>query len=113
MTAWTEEECRSFEHALMLFGKDFYLIQKNKVSWAHACRVVVGHCNDCEQLTVTGVETGVACSRVPAHVSSPALSVGFAPSCSLLTGWLTGHLRPPLKSGFTEVSGSLTRPPFS
>ncbi|XP_054431329.1 mesoderm induction early response protein 3 [Pteronotus mesoamericanus] len=31
MTAWTEEECRSFEHALVLFGKDFYLIQKNKV----------------------------------------------------------------------------------
>ncbi|XP_059551041.1 mesoderm induction early response protein 3 isoform X2 [Myotis daubentonii] len=31
MTAWTEEECRSFEHALMLFGKDFYLVQKNKV----------------------------------------------------------------------------------
>ncbi|XP_045856063.1 mesoderm induction early response protein 3 isoform X1 [Meles meles] len=31
MTAWTEEECRSFEHALMLFGKDFHLIQKNKV----------------------------------------------------------------------------------
>lgn len=32
MTAWTEEECRNFEHALMLFGKDFHLIQKNKVS---------------------------------------------------------------------------------
>lgn len=32
MTAWTEEECRSFEHALMLYGKDFHLIQKNKVS---------------------------------------------------------------------------------
>uniref|UniRef100_A0A3Q2LT33 MIER family member 3 n=1 Tax=Equus caballus TaxID=9796 RepID=A0A3Q2LT33_HORSE len=31
MTAWTEEECRNFEHALMLFGKDFHLIQKNKV----------------------------------------------------------------------------------
>nr|KAF6366649.1 MIER family member 3 [Pipistrellus kuhlii] len=31
MAVWTEEECRSFEHALMLFGKDFYLIQKNKV----------------------------------------------------------------------------------
>ncbi|CAK7321649.1 mesoderm induction early response protein 3 isoform X4 [Vulpes vulpes] len=31
MTAWTEDECRSFEHALMLFGKDFHLIQKNKV----------------------------------------------------------------------------------
>lgn len=32
MTAWTEEECRSFEHALMLYGKDFHLIQKNKVN---------------------------------------------------------------------------------
>nr|XP_044994858.1 mesoderm induction early response protein 3 isoform X3 [Jaculus jaculus] len=31
MTAWTEEECRGFEHALMLYGKDFHLIQKNKV----------------------------------------------------------------------------------
>ncbi|XP_010191181.1 PREDICTED: mesoderm induction early response protein 3-like [Mesitornis unicolor] len=31
MTAWTEEECRSFEHALLLYGKDFHLIQKNKV----------------------------------------------------------------------------------
>ncbi|KAK2506332.1 hypothetical protein MC885_020792 [Smutsia gigantea] len=31
MTAWMEEECRSFEHALMVFGKDFHLIQKNKV----------------------------------------------------------------------------------
>lgn len=31
MTAWTEEECRSFEHALMLHGKDFHLIQKDKV----------------------------------------------------------------------------------
>ncbi|XP_069897305.1 mesoderm induction early response protein 3 isoform X3 [Dipodomys merriami] len=30
MTAWTEEECRNFEHALMLYGKDFHLIQKNK-----------------------------------------------------------------------------------
>lgn len=32
MTAWTEEECRSFEHALLIYGKDFHLIQKNKVS---------------------------------------------------------------------------------
>ncbi|XP_068011506.1 mesoderm induction early response protein 3 isoform X4 [Melanerpes formicivorus] len=30
MTAWTEEECRSFEHALLIYGKDFHLIQKNK-----------------------------------------------------------------------------------
>uniref|UniRef100_G1Q3J9 MIER family member 3 n=1 Tax=Myotis lucifugus TaxID=59463 RepID=G1Q3J9_MYOLU len=29
MTAWTEEEIRSFEHALMIFGKDFYRIQKS------------------------------------------------------------------------------------
>lgn len=32
MTAWTEEECRSFENALLMYGKDFHLIQKNKVS---------------------------------------------------------------------------------
>ncbi|NXD45479.1 MIER3 protein, partial [Copsychus sechellarum] len=31
MTAWTEEECRSFENALLIYGKDFHLIQKNKV----------------------------------------------------------------------------------
>ncbi|KAH0627956.1 hypothetical protein JD844_008556 [Phrynosoma platyrhinos] len=31
MTAWTEEECRNFEHALLIYGKDFHLIQKNKV----------------------------------------------------------------------------------
>ncbi|XP_059521071.1 mesoderm induction early response protein 3-like [Myotis daubentonii] len=28
MTAWTEEEIRSFEHALMIFGKDFHRVQK-------------------------------------------------------------------------------------
>ncbi|NXS68033.1 MIER3 protein, partial [Pandion haliaetus] len=33
MTAWTEEECRSFEHALLIYGKDFHLIQKNKVNF--------------------------------------------------------------------------------
>ncbi|KAM4710452.1 LOW QUALITY PROTEIN: mesoderm induction early response protein 3 [Discoglossus pictus] len=31
LTPWTEEECRNFEHALLLHGKDFHLIQKNKV----------------------------------------------------------------------------------
>ncbi|NXW88966.1 MIER3 protein, partial [Alopecoenas beccarii] len=31
MAAWTEEECRSFEHGLLIYGKDFHLIQKNKV----------------------------------------------------------------------------------
>ncbi|XP_069819217.1 mesoderm induction early response protein 3 isoform X3 [Dendropsophus ebraccatus] len=28
---WTEVECRNFEHALEIHGKDFHLIQKNKV----------------------------------------------------------------------------------
>ncbi|KAM8961443.1 mesoderm induction early response protein 3 isoform 2-T2 [Pelodytes ibericus] len=28
---WTEEECRNFEHGLLIHGKDFHLIQKNKV----------------------------------------------------------------------------------
>uniref|UniRef100_A0A6I8P4X1 MIER family member 3 n=1 Tax=Ornithorhynchus anatinus TaxID=9258 RepID=A0A6I8P4X1_ORNAN len=32
MKPWTEEECRNFEHALLIYGKDFHLIQKNKVS---------------------------------------------------------------------------------
>ncbi|KAM4050155.1 mesoderm induction early response protein 3 [Anomaloglossus baeobatrachus] len=29
--AWNEDECRNFEHALVIHGKDFHLIQKNKV----------------------------------------------------------------------------------
>ncbi|KAJ8338679.1 hypothetical protein SKAU_G00354650 [Synaphobranchus kaupii] len=28
---WSEEECRSFEHALLLYEKNFHLIQKHKV----------------------------------------------------------------------------------
>ncbi|XP_068107331.1 mesoderm induction early response protein 3 isoform X2 [Hyperolius riggenbachi] len=28
---WTEEECRNFEHALLVLGKDFHRIQKTKV----------------------------------------------------------------------------------
>uniref|UniRef100_A0A8C5F624 Mesoderm induction early response 1, family member 3 b n=1 Tax=Gadus morhua TaxID=8049 RepID=A0A8C5F624_GADMO len=28
---WTEEECRSFEHALQMYDKNFHLIQKHKV----------------------------------------------------------------------------------
>ncbi|XP_073418776.1 mesoderm induction early response protein 3 isoform X2 [Dendrobates tinctorius] len=28
---WTEDECRNFEHGLVIHGKDFHLIQKNKV----------------------------------------------------------------------------------
>lgn len=28
---WTEEECRNFEQGLKAYGKDFHLIQANKV----------------------------------------------------------------------------------
>ncbi|XP_043919734.1 mesoderm induction early response protein 3 isoform X2 [Protopterus annectens] len=31
ISTWTEEECRNFEHALLIYGKDFHLVQKNKV----------------------------------------------------------------------------------
>ncbi|GIY52694.1 mesoderm induction early response protein 1 [Caerostris extrusa] len=31
MTLWSEEECRSFENGLRIYGKDFHLIQMNKV----------------------------------------------------------------------------------
>ncbi|NP_001025320.2 mesoderm induction early response protein 3a [Danio rerio] len=32
MLPWSEEECRNFEHALLLYEKNFHLIQKHKVS---------------------------------------------------------------------------------
>ncbi|XP_063067721.1 mesoderm induction early response protein 3a [Engraulis encrasicolus] len=31
MVPWSEEECRNFEHALLLYEKNFHLIQKHKV----------------------------------------------------------------------------------
>lgn len=31
MTSWSEEECLAFEAGLRIYGKDFYLIQMNKV----------------------------------------------------------------------------------
>ncbi|XP_013413829.1 mesoderm induction early response protein 1 [Lingula anatina] len=31
MSLWSEEECRNFENGLRTYGKDFYLIQQNKV----------------------------------------------------------------------------------
>lgn len=31
MSLWSEEECRSFENGLRTYGKDFHLIQQNKV----------------------------------------------------------------------------------
>uniref|UniRef100_A0AAR2IK43 Mesoderm induction early response 1, family member 3 b n=1 Tax=Pygocentrus nattereri TaxID=42514 RepID=A0AAR2IK43_PYGNA len=32
MHPWSEEECRNFEHALLLYEKNFHLIQKHKVN---------------------------------------------------------------------------------
>uniref|UniRef100_A0A673N258 Mesoderm induction early response 1, family member 3 a n=1 Tax=Sinocyclocheilus rhinocerous TaxID=307959 RepID=A0A673N258_9TELE len=31
MLPWSEEECRNFEHALLLYEKNFHLVQKHKV----------------------------------------------------------------------------------
>jgi len=31
ISVWTEEECRNFEQGLKAYGKDFHLIQANKV----------------------------------------------------------------------------------
>ena len=31
MSLWSEEECRNFENGLRTYGKDFYLIQQQKV----------------------------------------------------------------------------------
>ncbi|XP_076066257.1 uncharacterized protein LOC143039867 isoform X4 [Oratosquilla oratoria] len=31
MTLWSEEECRNFENGLKTYGKDFHLIQQNKI----------------------------------------------------------------------------------
>lgn len=32
MTSWSEEECKNFEEGVRIYGKDFHLVQKNKVS---------------------------------------------------------------------------------
>lgn len=32
LCAWSEEECRNFEHGYRVYGKNFHLIQANKVS---------------------------------------------------------------------------------
>lgn len=33
MSLWSEEECRNFENGLRCYGKDFHLIQQNKVGF--------------------------------------------------------------------------------
>lgn len=31
LCSWSEEECRNFEHGYRVYGKNFHLIQANKV----------------------------------------------------------------------------------
>ncbi|XP_036027092.1 uncharacterized protein LOC118571870 [Onychomys torridus] len=38
LCAWSEEECRNFEHGFRVHGKNFHLIQANKVGEAHSCQ---------------------------------------------------------------------------
>lgn len=37
LSVWTEEECRNFEQGLKAYGKDFHLIQANKVTFISFC----------------------------------------------------------------------------
>uniref|UniRef100_A0A8C2K747 Mesoderm induction early response 1, family member 3 a n=1 Tax=Cyprinus carpio TaxID=7962 RepID=A0A8C2K747_CYPCA len=44
MLPWSEEECRNFEHALLLYEKNFHLIQKHKVRRRlFSCPISVDH----------------------------------------------------------------------
>ena len=36
MSLWSEEECRAFELGLRLYGKDFHMIQQQKVSFMYS-----------------------------------------------------------------------------
>lgn len=38
LSVWTEEECRNFEQGLKVYGKDFHVIQANKVCADFKCR---------------------------------------------------------------------------
>ncbi|RWS24548.1 mesoderm induction early response protein 1-like protein [Leptotrombidium deliense] len=40
MTSWSEEECRNFEDGLKTYGKDFHIIQKNKVRTRSVSEIV-------------------------------------------------------------------------
>ena len=39
MSLWSEEECRAFELGLRLYGKDFHMIQQQKVSFMYSYKV--------------------------------------------------------------------------
>lgn len=52
LCSWSEEECRNFEHGYRVYGKNFHLIQANKVrsdptarpGWLPNCSLCSGFC---------------------------------------------------------------------
>lgn len=43
LSVWTEEECRHFEQGLKAYGKDFHLIQANKVTMLRVVFLSIQH----------------------------------------------------------------------
>lgn len=43
LSVWTEEECRHFEQGLKAYGKDFHLIQANKVQMLRYVFLLIQH----------------------------------------------------------------------
>ena len=43
MSLWSEEECRAFELGLRLYGKDFHMIQQQKVDIVKARGGIYSH----------------------------------------------------------------------
>ena len=41
MSLWSEEECRAFELGLRLYGKDFHMIQQQKVSLMYSYKKIL------------------------------------------------------------------------
>lgn len=82
--AWSEEECRNFEHGFRVHGKNFHLIQANKVSTLPTL----------PPLGSTGGSLGLGGAQETRHTSpSPHCEVG-AP----LTGFRADSCEPWLKS---------------
>lgn len=51
LSVWTEEECRHFEQGLKAYGKDFHLIQANKVRFRVMYRCRRGDADDSDAVT--------------------------------------------------------------
>lgn len=53
MSLWSEEECRNFESGIRSYGKDFHLIQQNKVSALTYVRIEMNYFSAIGQDTVS------------------------------------------------------------